>query len=73
MLVCVNGFFIGVEVKAKNGKPSELQLYNIVNIRDAGGFAFVLYPSGFEEFKAFVEELKLGYYPDTRDMKIIFK
>lgn len=58
LLVCVNGFFVGVEVKAQNGKPSEIQLYTIRTIKDAGGFAFVLYPSAFDRFKKFIDDLK---------------
>lgn len=57
ILACVNGYFVGVEVKAQNGKPSELQLYNIRKIREAGGFAVVLYPSGFDKFKQFILDL----------------
>ena len=73
ILACVGGYFVGIEVKAQNGHPSELQIYNIEQIRKAGGFAFVLYPSGYDEFKEFIENLKLGYFPDTRELKIIFK
>ena len=58
ILCCVNGYFGGIEVKAQNGRPSELQLYNIRQIKDAGGFAFVLYPSAFEQFKEFIIDLK---------------
>lgn len=58
ILACVNGYFIGIEVKAQNGRPSELQLHNIRKIKDAGGFAFVLYPSAFDEFKQFITDLK---------------
>jgi Holliday junction resolvase len=57
VLACVNGYFVGVEVKAPDGKPSELQIYNVRAINAAGGFAFVLYPSAFEKFKQFVEGL----------------
>jgi Holliday junction resolvase len=58
ILACVNGYFVGIEVKAPNGKPSEIQLYNVRRINAAGGFAFVLYPSKFDEFKRFVEGLQ---------------
>lgn len=58
ILCCVNGYFVGIEVKAPNGRPSELQLYNIRKIKESGGFAFVLYPSAFEEFKQFITDLK---------------
>lgn len=57
ILACVNGYFVGVEVKAQNGKPSELQLHNVRKINEAGGFAFVLYPSKFEDFKKFIDSL----------------
>jgi hypothetical protein len=57
-LACINGYFVGIEVKAPNGKPSEIQLYNVRRINAAGGFAFVLYPSKFDEFKRFVEGLQ---------------
>lgn len=73
VLACVGGYFVGIEVKAQNGHASELQIHNIEQIRKAGGFAFVLYPSGYEEFKEFIEQLKLGYFPDVTDLKIIFK
>lgn len=71
VLACVNGYFVAVEVKAQNGRPSELQLYQCRKIRDAGGFAFVLYPSGFERFKAFIEDLKIDKF--NREMEMILK
>lgn len=57
LLVCCNGYFLGIELKAPNGKPSELQKYQIKEIRKAGGIALVLYPDDFEEFKKLIEEL----------------
>ena len=51
ILACVNGRFVAVEVKGENGKPSELQLYHIEQIKKAGGVAYILYPKDFEEFK----------------------
>lgn len=62
ILACVNGYFVGIEVKAQTGKPSEIQLYNVKKINNAGGFAFVLYPSAFEQFKTFVENLEHDRY-----------
>jgi len=58
LLVCLNGRFIAVEVKAPNGKLSELQKWNIEEIKKAGGIAMVLYPSQFEEFKKLILEVK---------------
>ena len=60
LLICCNGFFIGVELKAPNGKVSDLQLWNLEKIDDAWGFAWLLYPDKFEEFKEFIREIKNG-------------
>lgn len=61
LLVCCNGRFVGVELKAQNGKPSELQLYNLRKIEESGGYAILLYPSDFEMFKGFVHSLNTGF------------
>lgn len=50
LLVCCNGYFLGVELKNETGKPSELQLWNIAKIRESGGIGIVLYPDQFKEF-----------------------
>lgn len=60
ILGCVNGRFVAVEVKGENGKPSELQLHHIEQIKKAGGVAFILYPKDFEEFKKTMESLRGG-------------
>lgn len=70
-MACVNGYFVAVEVKAQNGKPSELQLYTIDKIRKAGGFAMVLYPSAFERFKDFIHDLKHEKF--DRESEVIWK
>lgn len=51
ILACVNGHFVAVEVKAEKGKPSDLQLYHIEQIKKAGGYGIILYPKDFEKFK----------------------
>lgn len=58
LLVCVNGHFLGVELKASNGKSSRLQLLNIEQIKKAGGIAMTLYPDDFEMFKNLIKDLK---------------
>lgn len=57
ILACINGYFVAIEVKSDAGTPSDLQLKKIREIRKAGGFAFVLYPSGWEWFVDFVDDL----------------
>ena len=59
IIACVNGHFIGIEVKAENGKPSALQVYNIDKINKSGGLGYILYPSQFEKFKKEIELLCL--------------
>ena len=56
LLVCCNGYFMGIELKNETGKPSALQLWNIERIRAAGGIAIVLYPDQFEDFKTLINE-----------------
>jgi Holliday junction resolvase len=57
LLVCCKGKFIALEIKAPTGKPSELQLYNVEKIKEAGGIAMVLYPKDFDKFKELVRNL----------------
>jgi hypothetical protein len=57
LTLCVNGRFVGVELKAEKGKTSILQDYNIKEIQRCGGIAIVLRPSGFDNFKKQIEEL----------------
>lgn len=54
ILCCCNGYFIAIEVKAPNGKPSELQKWNINKINDEGGYGVILYPDQFDKFKELV-------------------
>lgn len=58
ILACCNGHFLAIEVKAENGRPSELQLHHIEKIKQSGGHAVIVKPSQFEELKQLIEELK---------------
>ena len=71
ILASVGGYFVGIEVKAQNGRPSELQLYNVRKIRESGGFAYVVYPSGWEKLKTILEDLRKGYF--SEDDEVILK
>lgn len=59
ILVSLNGYFIAIEVKAENGKPSDLQIYNLNKIARSGGIGILLYPSGFNNFKNYIEKVIL--------------
>lgn len=54
LLVCCKGMFIGIELKAPKGKPSDLQIYNLRQIDRAGGYAVLLYPDHWELFQNFI-------------------
>ena len=55
IIACVNGRFLGIELKAENGKPSELQKYEVMKIRESGGEAYILYPDQFETLKLIIK------------------
>lgn len=56
LLVCLRGSFLGIELKAPNGRPDLLQLIKLSKIRNAGGYGILLYPDSFDEFKRFCKE-----------------
>jgi hypothetical protein len=68
LMVCCNGYFIGAELKAEHGKPSELQKWNLKKIRESGGIGIVLYPKDFEDFKKLICYLKED---DTKEATLI--
>ena len=65
ILVCCNGYFLGIELKAPNGKASPLQIHNLKKIDEAGGYGILLYPNQFELFKNFVDCIKCGDVGNT--------
>lgn len=71
VLACVKGYFLAVEVKADDGKPTELQLAKIDAIRRAGGFAYVAYPSGWERLKDIIDGLLIDKF--NREEDVILK
>ena len=57
LLACINGKFVGLEVKKENGKPSEIQLWNIEQIKKSGGIAMVVKPSDYENIEKLIKKL----------------
>lgn len=57
IIACINGRFLGIEVKCENGRASELQKRNIKLINEAKGIGIILYPKDFDEFKQRMMEL----------------
>ena len=64
MHIVVNGISLEVELKAPNGRPSELQIQKLNQIDDAGCIALVLFPKDFEKFKRLIRHIKCGYQYD---------
>lgn len=72
ILACINGVFVGVEVKAENGKPSPLQLWHQQKIREAGGISIILYPDQFDAFKQMVFDLNQGLIDEWLTLQFDF-
>lgn len=49
ILACVNGYFVGIEVKAPHGKPSELQKYNVKKLNTCHGMAVIVKPDQYDD------------------------
>lgn len=56
IIACFKGRFIAIECKAGKGKLTELQKYNIEQIKSAGGLAIVVNESNIEELITLVKE-----------------
>ncbi len=68
LLCAINGYFLAIEVKAPEGRASELQLAKIDEIRKAGGFAYVVYPSGWDRLKAIIDGLLIEKFNREEDV-----
>lgn len=70
ILASVGGKFVAIEVKADNGRPSDLQLDNIREIRASGGFAWVVYPSGWPVLRIILTCIRdnAPFYPDEENI-----
>jgi len=55
-LVCLRGRFIGIECKAKGGKPTALQERNLTAINDAGGMAYVVNEHNVERLEELLND-----------------
>lgn len=60
LIACVNGWFVGIEVKSEIGRASEIQMANISEIHQNKGFAVVVHPEGFEQLKEMIKAIKSG-------------
>lgn len=56
-LICYKGRFIAIETKAKGGKPTALQVKNLNEIAQAGGWALVINEDSVGNLKSSIEVL----------------
>jgi hypothetical protein len=64
MHIVVNSISLEVELKAPNGRPSELQKQKLNQIDDAGCIALVLFPKDFDAFKDLILHIKKRHHID---------
>lgn len=72
LLCCIGGHFVAIEVKAEEGKPSPLQLYNQRLIRNSGGICLIVYPSQWLELKNYLDSLMNGGTGDVISRQYFF-
>lgn len=68
ILACVNGHFVGIEVKAQNGTPSELQKRNVKKINSFGGYAVVVRPDQFEDLQRLIQCIIYSAHEQARQI-----
>jgi hypothetical protein len=56
-ILCINGFFVALELKARGGRLSKMQKYKLDQISAAGGVALVADPDNWERVKARLREI----------------
>lgn len=57
IVACVRGRFVGIECKAGNNRPTELQLRNLEAIRNNSGIALVVNENDLEALEQRLETL----------------
>lgn len=51
-ILCLNGYFVSLELKGKKGKASPLQSYYTKRIESCGGYSFIVDSNNWEYIKA---------------------
>jgi len=60
IVACYRGVFIGIECKAGDNTPTALQMKNLNQISQAGGYSTVINESNIDELQAIFERID-GY------------
>jgi hypothetical protein len=56
-LICLNGFFIALELKVDTNKTDRLQEYNLAKISESGGISLVVYPETWQKDYELLKEI----------------
>ncbi len=59
-ILCIQGWFCALELKAEDGTPSALQIYKASKVRKAGGIALIAKPSNWKHVFSFLQRLNIG-------------
>jgi hypothetical protein len=60
ILACLNGRFIGIEVKVGKNKPTALQIHALTQLDKAGGLALVINESNLAYLVMCLSNIRLG-------------
>lgn len=66
ILSCVDGAFVGIELKAPKGSPSDIQLITLRSIDRAGGYSILLFPRDWDTFVRFIDTLDDSIYEELK-------
>ena len=69
LIICCNGYFVGAELKATRGKPTELQIKELLRIRKSGGVSMLVYPEDEEDFRKLILKLKVYNLSEVRKLQ----
>ena len=73
LLICCNGHFIGAEIKGSDGKPTVLQIRQLVKIRRAGGIGILIYPKDEAVFKELIRALMDKNRTEVRRIRLLLE
>ena len=73
LLVSCNGFFLGVELKAPKGTPTDLQIRELHRIRDSGAIAILLYPEDMTLFENLIRAITEERWALVSACKAVFE
>jgi hypothetical protein len=68
-ILCLAGWFVALEIKTDEGKPSARQVLVLQNVLKAKGVALIVRPSNFEEVKEILQKISRGIRYDSNEIQ----